>query len=481
MRPLNLPVGRVVRWALLAELCALALAWAALRIWSERGAAARSDARTSRRVPAAGGLGAVLVALALLSSTWSASSGVTFGRALTLAALLATAWALAFGTAGRSDAAGQMLLGVLAGAGILAVGGLVTLALDSDRALVPATTGTPTLYNGLGSNPNAFALLFAISLPLTVWAFVEASSRGGKWLAAGMFLLLDGSLTASGARGALLAGLVGVAAFLVALPVSRKLRWGLVGATAVLLVVNVVAWELPPTAERNPVLNPEFGAEVPINERDAQFIKPLQNELALGDSARRFEEELLGSSGRVQAWAGALRQAWERPLLGHGFGTEERVFVDRYYPFVGGRPENSYVGTVLQLGLVGVGLLAALVVAVLVPALRGLVRLSGEERRTAAICLGLVVGGLVLALTQSYITSVGSTATLPFWLAAALLVALRPAGRQQLGHVEHRHGDERQQEAANGHREARLDVMGSDHEAVGKQEHDERRGRSSTP
>jgi O-antigen ligase len=406
-----------VRWALLAELCALALGYAALRFWTEP--------RRRRPAVAVPALAALLVGLAVLSSAWSASPGLTLGRALTLTALLVTCCALAYGTGGRHDAVGQLLLGVLAGAAVLGLGGLLTLALDPDRAIVPAVIGKPALYNGLGSNPNALALLFAVALPLAAWAFVEARSRAGKAVAAILFLVFDGSLTASGARGALLGALVGVAALVCALPLRRRRRVALVGATAALLVVNVVAWELPPTAARNPVLHPEFGATVPINDRDAQFIRPLENEIAVGELARRFEEGPLGSSGRVQAWAGALRQASERPLLGYGFGTEERVFVDRFYPFVGDRPENSYVGTALQLGFVGVGLLVGLLVAVLVPALSRLRTLAGYERRVAAVCLAAVACGLVLALTQSYLTSVGSTATVPFWLAAFLLAAVR--------------------------------------------------------
>lgn len=381
--------------------------------------------------------------------------------------LFVTVGALAYGAARRSEAVGQLLLGILAGAGILAVGGLVTLALDSDRALVPATTGTPTLYNGLGSNPNAIALLFAISLPLVVWAFVEAESAVGKGVAAALFLLLDGSLVASGARGALLGAFAGVIAFVLVLRLSGRRRRALVAAAIALFAVSVVAWELAPTAERNPVLNPEFGSEVPINERDAQFIRPLQNEIALGHLAQRFEEGMLGTNGRSQAWVGALRQAWERPLLGYGFGTEEQVFVDRYYPFVGGRPENSYVGTVLQLGLTGFVLLAGLLAAVLVTGLRALGRLAGHDRRTAAICLALVVCGLVLALTQSYLTSVGSTPTFPFWLAAFVLVAARPV--HQLAHgAERRVRDEREQEPSKRDREAGLDVVRADRERVGK-------------
>ena len=75
----------------------------------------------------------------------------------------------------------------------------------------------------------------------------------------------------------------------------------------------------------------------------------------------RRERTLTGSSGRTEAWRGALGLAADRPLVGYGFGTEDRTFVDRYVFFNSNVPENSYIGILLQLGLVGLLLLLALV------------------------------------------------------------------------------------------------------------------------
>ena len=46
----------------------------------------------------------------------------------------------------------------------------------------------------------------------------------------------------------------------------------------------------------------------------------------------------------------------------------------------------------------------------------------------AAACAGVFAGGVVLAVTQSFLTSVGSPATAPFWLCAFLLAALCAGG-----------------------------------------------------
>jgi O-antigen ligase len=124
------------------------------------------------------------------------------------------------------------------------------------------------------------------------------------------------------------------------------------------------------------------------------------------------------TSGRVHAWEGALRQGDDRPLLGYGFGTEEKVFVDRYRDFEGGVPENSFIGLFLQLGAVGLAVFLALLAALVGAALRA-------GGRVAAVGLAVLATGIVLAVVQSYVYAVGNVATLGVWICAFL-----PAGRK---------------------------------------------------
>src|SRR5207342_2375095 len=97
-------------------------------------------------------------------------------------------------TAGRPREVGAVLLGALAGAVCVALAGLLSLAIDSDRAIVPATTQSPARYTGLGANPNTMAMVLAIAAPLALWALLEARSRRGKGAAAAVLLLLLGSV-----------------------------------------------------------------------------------------------------------------------------------------------------------------------------------------------------------------------------------------------------------------------------------------------
>jgi hypothetical protein len=99
-------------------------------------------------------------------------------------------------------------------------------------------------------------------------------------------------------------------------------------------------------------------------------------------------------------------------VAGYGFGTESRVFVDRYYSFEGGVPENSYIGMFLQLGAVGVGVFVALLASLVVAGGRALVPAERQARVLAATCGAVLLVGLALGLFQSYLYAAGNNATL---------------------------------------------------------------------
>jgi O-antigen ligase len=111
-------------------------------------------------------------------------------------------------------------------------------------------------------------------------------------------------------------------------------------------------------------------------------------------------------------------------LAGYAFGTEDRVFTERYVGFNSNVPENSYVGLALQLGVLGLIAFAALVLALVLPAVRALPRLGTRELRLAAACLGTLAAGLVLACFQSYIYAAGNNATAAVWICTFMLAAI---------------------------------------------------------
>ena len=153
----------------------------------------------------------------------------------------------------------------------------------------------------------------------------------------------------------------------------------------------------------------------PLSAPPARAGKPAAN-------SANYRRTLFTSSGRLGAWRGALRQAEARPVAGYGFGTEQLVFVNRYSGFDSDLPENSYIGLLLQLGVAGLALLAALVGW----ALAGFARRPGGP--LAAALAGTVVAALVIGLTESYLLSAGNIATLTVWVSLFLLVAQAPRG-----------------------------------------------------
>jgi O-antigen ligase len=184
-------------------------------------------------------------------------------------------------------------------------------------------------------------------------------------------------------------------------------------AVAAILITAVSAPLTPAEAARARTL---VGNTEPYTPNDAEYILRMGDELGAGSSGS--SRSVFDTSGRVHAWEGALRQGDDRPLLGYGFGTEEKVFVDRYRDFEGGVPENSFIGLFLQLGAVGLAVFLALLAALVGAALRA-------GGRVAAVGLAVLATGIVLAVVQSYVYAVGNVATLGVWICAFL-----PAGRK---------------------------------------------------
>jgi O-antigen ligase len=399
-------VARRVRWVALFAVVALAAAYAA-----------RRGGTLSWRAPYVFAAG--LVAFALLSATWSSDPTLSAGRAISFGLVIFVAAALAYAA---TDAGEFVLEAVVLGAVAVAVGGLLVLAFRYDRAVQAATTVSPARYQGLGGGPNMAPMVLAIAVPIAFHLALARRSLVRAAGAAGVALLL-GSIAFSGSRGAFAASFAGLAVYALA---RRSVRVG--ALAAVLAAVTLAVAQLPQTAESNP---PEPTGQDPFPAQvtpapgylDANVSGPrLQDDIGhpgvgVGDTERR-ERTLTGSSGRTEAWRGTLGLAADRPLVGYGFGTEDRTFVDRYVFFNSSVPENSYLGILLQLGVVGLVLVLALAVVVLRPAL-------ATRSATTAAAAAAFAAALVLALFQSYVYAAGNVATLAAWLCGFAVLATR--------------------------------------------------------
>jgi hypothetical protein len=372
--------------------------------------------------PAAWAVAAVLVVVGVESALWSVDPRLTIGRIFTVGVLFVTAAALALGDDPQA-AATQVLLGVLRGIGAVAVISLLVLAVSHGDAVLPATAGAGWRFRGVGLNPNTVSMLLAIGLPVAVWRTQRA-----RWEGFALVLLFAGEIGFSGSRGALLAGFAGaiVTAVVLAPSPARK-----AAAAAALVVLALVAFESSKLPQPEPVVAapPSSGPQAkPTRGADVEQVFRLEDELGfpLGGAYRPpAPRSFLGSSGRAQAWDGALRQGARRPVAGYGFGTENHVFVDRFFAFQGGFVENTYIGLFLQLGLTGIVLFAALLATLAWSGVRAVRR--GVVAPQAACGLGVLLAAALIGMTQTGLLSVGNIAASSIWVCVLMLPLLARA------------------------------------------------------
>ena len=469
--------GLDARWVVLALLCAAALLDAGLRF------------RRTRRLPSIGlmrfgALAGAFLVVSVVSTAWSVTPRLTFERAGSLGILFLLCAALALSSEGDRRSRVRLFEGLAAGAVAVGILGIGVLLLDYDAAVQRGTGAWR--YRGFTENPNTIAILAGAALPVLVGLAVIARTRRRQiaWLA-GAVLMLASALAAE-SRGGLLAactGTVVVAAFGVE-GRGRRLAavTALLAAFAGGIVLREAAGPPPPAFSSHvaaptappPVSTPATNGTASTSTPGKASSKSRPGKTGAGPSSRKHGKGQTGSgghrakpvpkgpppivrlqtktkelpgeqdeighpalskeatttlaSGRLAAWKGALDLIADRPLLGYGFGTEQKVFVDRWYFFQGGTPENSYLGLLLQLGIVGLVSIAAIGCALAVGGVRAVRSLSGDERTLVVIELGVLVAAAGIMLIQSYLYSVGNIATATIWIALFVLgpVALQP-------------------------------------------------------
>lgn len=411
--PTLLDVGRPGRWIALVLLLVLSAWWAAGR---------GRTLLVHRHVTWSA---AAVVLLAVVSSAWSVAPRITFERAVTLAVLALVALLIAQAVAGRPASAERVLVGLVAGSVIVALAGLLVLAVAHRDAVEIATTDLPPRFKGMGQDPNTSSLLFGVAAPIATWLALTSRTTRRRLAFGAALALLVGSIVGSGSHGALLAGGLGSAA--VVLLCADGYRRRIVAMLAVVAIAGAGFWidTLPEPSRTNPVVVPAVPVPAPKpGYLDAQINTPLDGELGIPLPGQSLRRTLTTSSGRTQAWRGAIRQTEQRPFVGYGFGTESRVFIDRWSGFSGSVPENSYVGIALQLGIAGLLVFAALLAALGLAALASLRR---ERRGVATAGVGVLTAGLAAAVGQSYVYSVGNIATVTLWITVFLVATTEPA------------------------------------------------------
>jgi O-antigen ligase len=358
--------GKPLRWVAL-----LALAGGAALLAWRRGVA------VPRHPPLAALLALALCGLMALSTLWSVAPRLTVERTGTVVVLFAAAYLIGAVAAIDGRFARGMAVALFAGAVFVVLIGYLLFFVAHSHAVQAASDGNPARFRGFGENPNTVSMLCALVLPFGGSSFLAARTRAARAVFALALVLTAGAIVISESRGAALAAVGGAVVLFVLMPASIGSRRRLFALTAPLLIAGIILFVVRSQA---------------------------------------------GSSGRVDVWKHTIGMIELRPAVGYGFGTEDYVFVDRFQHFAGRRPEDSYLGFALQLGVVGLALFAGIVATVLAAAARSLVRrdaLGGAAPAFGAV----VIAGLLVAVNQSFVYSVGNIGAATFWIAVFALAA----------------------------------------------------------
>ena len=382
--------------------------------------ALRSIVRTRGRsvVPLHAGITAIAV-LAALSIFWSVDRHESLKQAGGVLLLLTSAGLAAWHEARTAGGATRLVTGIVAGVAAVLVASVVTFLVDHHAAVAAADRINPARFRGIGENPNTVPILLVLVFPLLPWVYTAARGRAARGavvlVGAGMLAMIF----AAAARGAIVAAVAGTAVTILLLRARPRRRLGLLVALAAVAVIGIGVSTLP---KPNP--------HAPVRPGQDPNIQPVTTTHSwLGKLVPR-PGTLLTGSGRTEAWSLGIRIADTRPVAGHGVGTEPLLIAPYnsagYFKlFSGDYVENSYLGTYLELGALGLAALALVGAALLrsgVAAVRSAARDSASRLQAACAC-GLVAGGVVQAVSQSYLLRVGNLGAFVFWTGAFVLAA----------------------------------------------------------
>lgn len=326
---------------------------------------------------------------ALISTIYSLNPSMTLQRAVTLFLLIFALGIYLWNYLDSREKVGQMLNVVI---------GVIAVAVVA--SFVARWLGAPVIrpnkeFQGLFINPNTMGGLFMLTTLPLFWRYGKSHN---PWLGIATLLFIC-LLFLTGSRASVL-GVFFSFLFYFFLVDRRKVFGVAILGLLLISFFLIFQGQLP---------NPRF--------LTSRIVQP---------------EIFQTGSGRWGVWVGSLELFLKKPWFGYGFGAVEAVF-SRFLPswvapnFRGSTPHNTYIETLLELGVFGLILL-------LVPiflAIRKGFELHGRFReesaetcRLNAVLTGVVIGTAVHAMFESSIASVGSVFAIPFWLYVILIFKL---------------------------------------------------------
>lgn len=246
-------------------------------------------------------------------------------------------------------------------------------------------------FQGILQNPNGLAVLCAMLLPLSLWRVLETGKNKT------LFILMLISLFLAASRGSIIASVLSLG-YLILLS-SNKQRSLIFFAS--LSFFFIFAWAID-TLARPFFLN---------------YIRV---------------ETIPTGAGRFEVWPIAIDLILDRPFFGYGFGIEDKLIqlkriVLLHHP--GGYFHNSYLGLVLQLGIMGFVLFFLPLLVLLLKEIT--LKKDDSIPLLRHALFASFMAGLICAVFESFIYSVGNAQAFPFWIIVMLLTFYRYQGTQK--------------------------------------------------
>ena len=258
-------------------------------------------------------------------------------------------------------------------------------------------------FEGWMINPGTVAGYAASFLSLVLYMTLHKSSRR-YWLLVAVIVFI---LIMSQTRTELFSASIGSLYFLFfAYPKRRLISL----MSFIIVLIASFAW-----LRTGPMIFPQ-GTEDSLNNVDMEVSNYQENPRI---------EHITSLSSRTEKWRIGLAYFLERPLQGFGFGTEDQLFdyhgVDELsYIRTGSYIHNSYLGLVLQVGLVGALLFYVPIGIFLLKEIQ--VSFSGQHDPLRTSLLAVVLTCMVAAIASSDLYAMGNVKTFPFWISIMLLV-----------------------------------------------------------
>jgi O-antigen ligase len=339
---------------------------------------------------------------ALASGLWTVSVGGTTYLLASLAIALVYMFAFAMLLDSERELEGVLYAFAFAalGIGLFAIGAFF-FGLSGELVEGRSAGGT--------GDPNFFAAYQVVALPLMLALVTRASRPWQRALVYAAIAVIVGSVLTSVSRGGLLT-LAAVTLIVCALPAGSLFRLRRQKAAFVAFVA--------------------VGAALSLGVAANEILPRIESVFRPSSSASAEAE----GSGRLVFWSAAWMSARERPILGLGFGSFPKVSNElivrtpgvNFQHFElrprGSQAHNAYLGTLAELGVVGLSLFLGLLISTAL-ALR---RTARRARRAGAHFVMRVANALLLSLVGWAIASIflSSETSRPLWIVVGLALAL---------------------------------------------------------